>query len=174
MLKQFVALARVSSREQEREGFSLEVQESALRRHATEHGGEIARLFRVAETATKSDERLTFKSLLAYVRKNAASLDGVLFYKVDRGARNLYDYVELERLEGQYGVRVEYITQPTENSPAGRMMRRTLANMASFYTEQQSELWFAFLYSLHSQWVYLVLEKNRALKQFLQSKLFVS
>ena len=27
---------------------------------------------------------------------------------------------------------------PTENTPAGRMMRQTLANMASFYTEQQS------------------------------------
>ena len=30
------------------------------------------------------------------------------------------------------------ISQPTDNNPAGRMMRRTLANMASFYTEQQS------------------------------------
>lgn len=30
--KKFLALARVSSREQEREGFSLEVQENALRR----------------------------------------------------------------------------------------------------------------------------------------------
>ena len=30
-MKQFVALARVSSREQEREGFSLEVQEDALK-----------------------------------------------------------------------------------------------------------------------------------------------
>src|SRR5690606_20154397 len=51
---------------------------------------------------------------------------------------NLFDYVELERLEVDYGLRVEYVTQPTENTPAGRMMRRTLANMASFYTEQQS------------------------------------
>jgi hypothetical protein len=33
---------------------------------------------------------------------------------------------------------VVYVSQPTENTPAGRMMRRTLANMASFYTEQQS------------------------------------
>ena len=40
-MKQFVALARVSSREQEREGFSLEVQEQALRRYATQAGGEI-------------------------------------------------------------------------------------------------------------------------------------
>ena len=30
------------------------------------------------------------------------------------------------------------VSQPTENTPAGRMMRRTLANMASFFTEQQS------------------------------------
>jgi hypothetical protein len=29
-MKQFAALARVSSREQEREGFSLEIQEDAL------------------------------------------------------------------------------------------------------------------------------------------------
>ena len=35
-MKQFVALARVSSREQEREGFSLEIQEDALRRYATQ------------------------------------------------------------------------------------------------------------------------------------------
>jgi site-specific DNA recombinase len=44
----------------------------------------------------------------------------------------------LERLEADHGLKVIYITQPTENTRAGRMMRRTLANMASFYTEQQS------------------------------------
>jgi DNA invertase Pin-like site-specific DNA recombinase len=64
----------------------------------------------------------------------AAELAGMLFFKVDRAARNLFDYVELERLEADYGIEVIYVTQPTENTPAGRMMRRTLANMASFYT----------------------------------------
>ena len=34
-MKSYVALARVSSREQEREGFSLEVQEAALQAFAT-------------------------------------------------------------------------------------------------------------------------------------------
>ena len=138
MSKQFVALARVSSREQEREGFSLEVQEDALCRYATSNGGAIVKFFRIAETATKPQERRTFKELLEYAQKNAAQLDGVLFFKVDRAARNLFDYVELERLEFELGLKVLYITQPTENTPAGRMMRRTLANMASFYTEQQS------------------------------------
>ena len=137
-MKRFVALARVSSREQEREGFSLEVQEEALRRYATQVGGEIVEFFRIAETASKSVERRVFKSLVAYAKRHCMELDGLLFYKVDRAARNLYDYVELERLESEYNVPFISVSQPTENNPAGRMMRRTLANMASFYTEQQS------------------------------------
>jgi len=137
-MKQFVALARVSSREQEREGFSLEVQEEALKRYALQEGGEIIRLFKIAETASKHDERKAFKELISFAKKNAGFLDGILFYKVDRAARNLFDYVELERLESEYGVPFISVSQPTESNPAGRMMRRTLANMASFYTEQQS------------------------------------
>jgi DNA invertase Pin-like site-specific DNA recombinase len=137
-MKRFAALARVSSREQEREGFSLEVQEEGLQRYAAQAGGEIVKLFRIAETATKSQERRTFKDLIAYCKRHAAELDGLLFYKVDRASRNLYDYVELERLESEYQIPFISVTQQTENTPAGRMMRRTLANMASYYTEQQS------------------------------------
>lgn len=136
--KQFAALARVSSREQEREGFSLEVQEEALGRYAEQEGGTIIHLVRIAETASKKHERKAFKELIAYTKKNAHRLDGLLFFKVDRAARNLFDYVDLERLELDYGVPVIYVSQTTENTPAGRMMRRTLANMAAFYTEQQS------------------------------------
>jgi DNA invertase Pin-like site-specific DNA recombinase len=136
--KRYVALARVSSREQEREGFSLDVQVDALTQYAARHNGEIVRLFRIAETASKHDERGTFKELMAYAKKNSHKLDGLLFYKVDRAARNLFDYVELERLESEFGVQFISVAQPTESTPAGRMQRRMLASMASFYTEQQS------------------------------------
>jgi len=136
--KRFVALARVSSREQEREGFSLDVQVDALQHYAERNNGEIVRLFRIAETASKTDERKTFKELLAFAKANSHRLDGLLFYKVDRAARNLFDYVELERLESESGIQFISVSQPTENSPAGRMQRRMLASMASFYTEQQS------------------------------------
>jgi DNA invertase Pin-like site-specific DNA recombinase len=88
-------------------------------------------------TASKVDERKTFKELLAFAKANAHRLDGLLFYKVDRAARNLFDYVELERLESECGIRFISVSQPTENTPAGRMRRRMLASMASFYTEQQ-------------------------------------
>ena len=75
---------------------------------------------------------------MVFAKKHSLELDGLLFYKVDRAARNLFDYVELERLESEYGVPFISVSQQTDNNPAGRMMRRTLANMASFYTEQQS------------------------------------
>ena len=39
----------------EREGFSLAVQEDALRNFATKEGGEIVKQFRIAETANKTD-----------------------------------------------------------------------------------------------------------------------
>ncbi len=136
--KRYVALARVSSREQEREGFSLDIQVDALRQYAERNNGEIVQLFRIAETASKHDERSTFKELMAFARKDAHKLDGLLFYKVDRAARNLFDYVELERLESEHGVQFISVAQPTESTPAGRMQRRMLASMASFYTEQQS------------------------------------
>jgi len=137
-MKRFLALARVSSREQEREGFSLDVQEDALRHYAERNGGTIVKLFRIAETATKQDERRAFKELLTYAKKHAGELSAILFYKVDRAARNLFDYVELERLESDFGLEFISVSQPTESTPAGRMQRRVLASMASFYTEQQS------------------------------------
>jgi DNA invertase Pin-like site-specific DNA recombinase len=137
-MKRFIALARVSSREQEREGFSLAVQEDAFKGYARKHQGELVRLFRIAETATKSEERKEFRKLIAYAKKHHRELDGILFYKVDRAARNLKDFMLLEEIESDYGIEFISITQSTENTPSGRMMRRQLATFAAFTTEQQS------------------------------------
>ena len=88
-----------------------------------------------------SASRKTFKKLLSYCRENASQIHALLFYKVDRAARNLLDYVELERLESDFGIEVIYVSQPTENSPAGRMQRRILAShtLESLAKELQNE-----------------------------------
>lgn len=101
-------------------------------------GGKIVRLFSVAETASKKAERKTFREMLAFAKQRAKELAGLLFYKIDRASRNLFDYVELERLESEYGVPFISVSQPMDATPAGKMMRRTLASMAAFYTDQQS------------------------------------
>ena len=141
-MKRFVAFARVSSREQQREGFSLAVQEDQLRAYAQRAGGTIVKMFTVAETASKTGERRVFQEMLAFAQaeaKKRGGLEGLLVYKVDRAARNLFDYVELERLEMDYGVKLIATSQETDDTPAGRMMRRQFANMATYFTEQMSE-----------------------------------
>ena len=138
-MKRFAALARVSSREQAREGFSLAVQVEALHRWAAEHGGKIVHMVEIAETASKRDERHGFRALLDYCRKSAKVLDGLLVYKLDRAARNLPDYVELLKLRSEHGVQLFATSQPTDDTPSGRLLQGFLASIAGFYTEQMSK-----------------------------------
>jgi site-specific DNA recombinase len=136
--KQFVALARVSSRAQEVEGTSLEVQEAALRLFAAGQGGEIARLWKITETASKAERRVSFNEMLKYAKANADNLDGILVYKVDRAARNMSDYGKLLELEIGHRVPLIAVSQPTQDTPAGRMARNVMATMGTFFAEQLS------------------------------------
>lgn len=136
--RKYIGLARVSSREQEREGFSLDTQEQEIRRYVEKERGELVRIWRVAETATRSVERATFRELVDYAKAHAHELAGMVFAKIDRAARNLTDYVELERLESEYGIPFISVTQHFENTPTGRFGRRLTASSAAFFTEQMS------------------------------------
>jgi site-specific DNA recombinase len=134
----FIGWARVSSREQEQEGFSLDVQVDGFHAWAKRKGGVVDPIFRVSETATKSAQRKKFKELIDFAKRHADEYDGILFYKIDRGLRNMRDMVALEELEEKFHLPFISITQPVENTPSGRMMRRQLATIAAFTTEQQS------------------------------------
>lgn len=136
--KKYMAWARVSSREQKDEGFSLDVQLDAFEDFARRERAVLQKTFKVAETGTKAEERNQFREMIAYAKKHAHELDGILFYKIDRAARNLKDFMLLEEIEAQYGLPFIATTQPVQNTPTGRMVRRTLATVAAFQTEQQS------------------------------------
>ncbi len=138
MTRKFIAWARVSSVRQQEEGWSLEYQEEKLREYATRNGGQIIKMYVVTETASKQAERTTFREMLTYARSQSGKLDGLLVMKIDRAARNMRDFVALETLEEEHGIRLISVTQPTENTPSGKMMRRTFATFATFFTEQLS------------------------------------
>jgi site-specific DNA recombinase len=137
-MKKYLAFARVSSREQEREGFSLDVQEDAFHEYARKHGGVVEKLFRIAETATRPQQRAIFREALAHAKKHAKRYDGLLFYKVDRAARNASDWIDLEKLASDYHIPLIFVTLPASETPNGKLMVRTLAAVATFQTEQQS------------------------------------
>lgn len=138
MKKKCIGWARVSSREQEQEGFSLAVQEEGFRRWEKLHDAIVDPLFIVAETASKSEERKKFQAMMAFARRHAREYYAFLCYQFDLAARNLSDYDKLENLEERHNLLFLSITQPIENTPTGRLLRLHLAGIARFQTEQQS------------------------------------
>ena len=136
--KLYIACSRVSSVAQELEGTSLDVQEAALRAYAKSENGEIIKLWKITETASKAERRVSFKEMLSFARAKADELSGILVYKVDRAARNMSDYGKLLELEQAHGVPLIAVSQLTQDTPAGRMARNVMATMGTFFAEQLS------------------------------------
>ena len=84
-----VAYARVSSKDQEREGFSIPAQQKLLRQYAREHGLVIVQEFVDVETA-KQAGRGGFGEMLAFL-KATPTCRIILVEKTDRLYRNFRD-----------------------------------------------------------------------------------
>ncbi len=137
-MKNYLALARVSSEEQEH-GFSLDIQEDALREWAAKNNASIAKMYRVAETAHKSEKRKTFHEMIDYARNNKERVHGLLFYKVDRAARNMKDWIDLVDLRDKHGIEIVCITEPFDQSrPANSTPTCSLLSASSTVTSFQS------------------------------------
>ena len=91
--KQAVIYARVSSREQEREGFSIPAQLKLLKEYALKNGFQIVNEYSDAETAKKAG-RTNYNAMLAFLKGNP-EIKTVLVEKTDRLYRNFKDYVTL-------------------------------------------------------------------------------
>jgi site-specific DNA recombinase len=92
------AYARVSSREQEREGFSIPAQLKLLREYAAQRGLRIVREFVDVQTA-KEAGRTNFGEMVALFRKPRPESGVLLVEKTDRLYRNLTDYAIIDDLD---------------------------------------------------------------------------
>ena len=88
---------RVSSKEQESEGFSIPAQIKLLNEYAIQNGLNVTQEFTDVETAKKSG-RTSFTKMLTYLEDNP-DIRTVLVEKTDRLYRNFKDYVILEDYE---------------------------------------------------------------------------
>lgn len=89
-----VVLARVSSRAQEEEGYSLDAQERFLREYCGKKQLKIVKLFRITETASKSKERQVFTEMMRFLIKNKIKL--LVVEKSDRLTRSFKDMVMID------------------------------------------------------------------------------
>src|SRR5215831_10576894 len=94
---QVVLYARVSSKDQEKEGFSIPAQLRLLREYAASKGFVIVQEFTDVETAKESG-RTNFGQMLGYLKKHARVCHTVLVEKTDRLYRNIKDYATVDEL----------------------------------------------------------------------------
>jgi len=87
-----VLIARVSSKDQEDEGFSLEAQVKILTNYCNPAGLRIGKIYKIAESASKSERRKIFKEAMDYVAQH--NVKHLVVEKVDRHVRNLHDAVD--------------------------------------------------------------------------------
>src|SRR6202163_4324687 len=95
-MKEAVIYARVSSKDQEREGYSIPAQRKTLMEYAPKNDFKVIREFVDVETA-KCAGREQFGEMVAFLRNNPQCRT-VIVEKTDRLYRNFRDYLTLEDL----------------------------------------------------------------------------
>lgn len=87
-----VILARVSSKSQEDEGYSLDSQVKLLHAYCENKNLRITQTFKITESASKASQRRIFKEAMSFIEDN--KIKHLIIEKVDRHVRNLHDAVE--------------------------------------------------------------------------------
>lgn len=89
-----VILARVSSKTQEDEGYSLDSQEKLLQGYCEGKLLNVIRVFKITETASKEQSRKIFHELLGFIERN--DIFHLVIEKTDRFTRNFRDAVAID------------------------------------------------------------------------------
>jgi len=133
-----VLYARVSSKEQEKEGYSIDAQLKLLRSYAREKKLTIAREFEEAETA-KASGRPRFGDLVAFVRESKNDCRIILVEKTDRLYRNLKDWIVIDELRAEVHFVKEGETLDGESHSSRKFMHGIRVLMAKQYVDNLSE-----------------------------------
>lgn len=137
-----VLFCRVSSKEQEVEGYSLPAQEKLLKDYANRQGLETSKVFAISESASGKKQRETFSSMLSFLQKNG--IKTIICEKVDRLTRNLKDAVAInEWLNGDGERRVHFVKENVVLSRDSRSNEKFIWNIkvsvAQYYIDNLSE-----------------------------------
>ena len=137
MIVRAILYARVSSKEQEQEGFSIPAQLKLLREYAKKQRFEIVEEFVDVETA-KQAGRTGFGQMVHFL-KESPSVKSLLVEKTDRLYRNFKDYVTIDEL----GVELHFVKEGEVLSRESRSHQKFIHGirvlMAKNYIDNLSE-----------------------------------
>src|SRR5580698_9661921 len=135
--KQAVIYARVSSKEQEKEGFSIPAQLKLLKEYAAANGFAVAQEYIDVETA-KQTGRVAFDEMVAYLKAHP-SIRVMLVEKTDRLYRNLKDWVTVDELDVEIHFPKEGVVLSRESRSSEKFMHGIKVLMAKNYIDNLSE-----------------------------------
>ena len=129
---------RVSTEDQVKEGYSLEVQREYLEDFAKREGYEVFKVYCDEGISAYSTRRPALQELLADAKAKKFSL--VLVHKIDRFSRNLKDLLMLVDELSSYGVAFKSATEPFDSTTsAGKLMFQQLGSFAEFERNRIAE-----------------------------------
>jgi site-specific DNA recombinase len=135
--RQAVVYARVSSKEQEKEGFSIPAQLKLLREYAAAQEFTITQEYVDVETA-KQTGRSAFGEMVAYLKAHPA-IRVLLVEKTDRLYRNLKDWVTVDELEVEIHFPKEGVVLSRDSRSSEKFMHGIKVLMAKNYIDNLSE-----------------------------------
>src|SRR5258707_504217 len=135
--KQAVIYARVSSKEQEKEGFSIPAQLKLLKEYAAAQAFAITQEYVDVETA-KQTGRVAFGQMVAYLKAHQA-VRALLVEKTDRLYRNLKDWVTIDELGVEIHFPKEGVVLSRESRSSEKFMHGIKVLMAKNYIDNLSE-----------------------------------
>jgi site-specific DNA recombinase len=141
-LRRAMIYARVSSKEQEKEGFSIPAQLKLLKSYAQQNSLLIVKEFVDVETAKRSG-RPGFSEMVDFLKKNSRATNGlsliILVEKTDRLYRNLKDWVTIDELGPEIHFVKENVVLSNDSRSSEKFMHGIKVLMAKNYIDNLSE-----------------------------------
>ncbi len=105
-MNQALLYVRVSSKEQEKDGYSLDAQEKLGKEYAQKRDLKIVRMWKVSESAWKQ-ERIAFNQLIDYSKRHP-EIENIIFDVTDRMTRNDFDKLKILTLIKEFDKTVHF------------------------------------------------------------------
>src|SRR4051812_15426919 len=131
-----VKYGRVSSKEQEKEGFSIPAQLKLLDQYAQSQGLKVVREFVDAETAKRTG-RTGFDEMIKFLKRSSVRV--LLVEKTDRLYRNLKDYVTIDELNLEIHFVKENVILSHDSRSSEKFMHGIKVLIAKNYIDNLSE-----------------------------------
>ena len=134
-----IIYCRVSTKEQARQGFSLDGQQKECCQFAESNDFEVDRIFVEKGESAKTKDRTELNNLIKYCTGNKKNIKALIVWKLDRLTRNVGDYSDLTKLFDILEIRVLTATENNDDNSTGKLTRNIINSFAQFENDVKSE-----------------------------------